>query len=143
MKTKNNRCTATTRKGKACSRRSLEGTKRCLFHTVNENGLTGAQIIGQRGGQRKTLTLSRKGESAITRFKEPKDVHEQAAILALLQVEVHDGLVPTRVAQTIATLANAFINAMEVVEFGQKLRDLERRLGLESPIDRLDEEIVQ
>ena len=52
-------------------------------------------------------------KSAVTRFKEPKDVHEQAAILALLQVEVHDGRCPTRVAQTIATRkgCSAVLNA--------------------------------
>jgi hypothetical protein len=139
-----NKCHARTKKGRACSVGAVKGTKFCLLHTVDEStGLTQAQIIGRWGGTRRTLTISRKGETAITRFKKPKSIQEQAAILALLQVEVHDGLVPTRVATTIATLANAYINAMEVADFAEKLRDLEKRMGLESPIDRLEEEIVQ
>ena len=138
-----NKCHARTKKGKACTVGAVQGTKFCILHTVNENGLTGAQVIGQRGGQRKTLTLSRKGENKTGPFLPPTDVHEQARILAQLQVEVHQGLCPTRVAQTIATLANSYLGALELIEFGEKLKELERRLGMESPIDRVDEEIVQ
>ena len=139
-----NRCHARTKKGRACSVGAVKGTKFCLLHTVDEStGLTQAQIIGRWGGTRRTLTISRKEKTKTGPFLPPTDVRDQARILAQLQVEVHQGICPTRVALTIATLANSYINALEVADFGEKLRDLEKRMGLESPIDRLEEEQVQ
>ena len=137
------RCHARTKKGLACTVAPVKGTKFCLLHTVGADGLTTAQIIGRWGGSRRTVTISRKGKVGTGPFLPPTDVHEQARILAQLQVEVHQGLCPTRVAQTIATLANSYLGAIELIEFAEKLKELERKLGMEGPLDRLDEDVVQ
>lgn len=132
------RCTATTKKGKQCTAPAVAGTKFCFFHTGDN-----AVQVGARGGGRRNLIVSRDGETAPTHFEPPKTVEEQAAILAQLQAQVHKGQCPTRVAATIATLANSFLGALEMIEFGKKLKELEARLGVDSALDRLEEERVQ
>ena len=128
-----NRCHAKTKKGQPCTVGALTGTKLCFMHTPGM-----ATYVGTRGGQRRSLIISRDGENATTSFAAPTDVRSQAQLLAQLQVDVRNGAVPTRVASTIATLANSYLGALELIEFGEKLKELEARLGVESPLDRLD-----
>lgn len=132
-----NRCHAKTKKGRPCTVGALTGTHLCFMHTPGM-----ATLAGTRGGQRRTLIISRNGENATASFEAPTDLPSQARILAQLQVDVRNGVVPTRVASTISTLANSYVAALELIEFGEKLKELEARLGVESPLDRLDVELL-
>jgi len=122
-------CEAKTKKGNRCTSGALTGTKRCVIHTPGM-----ASLMGKRGGSRRTLVISRHGETALASFEAPTDIHSQARVLAQLQVDVRNGVVPTRVASTIATLANSYLGALELIEFGEKLKELESRLGITDAI---------
>lgn len=128
-----NKCKAKTKKGTPCTVGALTGTSLCFMHTPGM-----ATYVGTRGGQRRSLIISRDGDNATASFDAPTDIRSQARLLAQLQVDVRNGVVPTRVASTIATIANSYLSALELIEFGEKLKELEARLGVDSPLDRLD-----
>jgi hypothetical protein len=77
--------------------------------------------------------------SELTHFEAPKSVDDVVAILGQITVEVHKGKLDPRVGQVLGSLASTFLNALELKEFGVKLRQLEERMGINSnPLDRLE-----
>lgn len=120
-------CSSMTRKGTPCTQHCWNNTNKCLLHQPGY-----AASIGRRGGLRR----ARYDPKTLTPFAAPTSASEQARILAQLQVETHQGLIDPKTASCISTLANAYLNALELIEFGEKLKDLERRVGITSdPLD--------
>jgi hypothetical protein len=122
-------CTAKTKSGAPCKAHAVRGKTFCLLHLNPENAVN----LGRKGGHRRAIY----NPDALTPFAAPTNVHEQAAILAQVQVEVHQGKLDPRVATTIGTLAGAYLNALEIIEFGSKLQQLEKLCGMETPLSRL------
>jgi hypothetical protein len=122
-------CTAKTKSGTPCKAHAVRGKNFCLLHLNPENAVN----LGRRGGHRRAIY----SPDALTPFAAPTNVHQQAAILAQVQVEVHQGKLDPRVASTIGTLAGAYLNALEIIEFGSKLQQLEKLCRMETPLARL------
>ena len=122
-------CTANTKSGAPCKAHAVRGKTFCLLHLNPENAIN----LGRRGGHRRAIY----DPDEVTPFSAPTSAQEQAAILAQVQVEVHQGKLDPRVATTIGTLAGAYLNALEIIEFGSKLRQLEKLCGMETPLARL------
>jgi hypothetical protein len=122
------RCSALTKAGNSCPQFAMIGETRCAFHVPGN-----AQRFGQRGGARRALY----NPDELTPFAAPTSAREQAAILAQLEVETHEGKIDPKVASTISTIANAYLSALELVEFSEKLRELEERVGVDDPMSQL------
>lgn len=122
-------CIATARSGQRCKAAPMHGTKYCPLHTEGV-----ASKLGQRGGRRRAIF----DPDNLLPFNAPTNAHEQAAILAQLEVETHQGKIDPKVASTISTLANAYLGALELIEFGEKLKVLEARMGIADPLTRLE-----
>ncbi len=121
------RCSAPTKAGNACPQFAMVGETRCALHIPGN-----AQRFGQRGGARRAIF----DPSELTPFAAPTSAREQAAILAQLQVETHQGKIDPKVASTISTIANAYLSALELVEFSEQLKELEERVGVENPLSQ-------
>jgi hypothetical protein len=93
-----------------------------------------AERYGRKGGMRRTVY----SPDGLTPFAAPTSARDQAAILAQLEVETHQGKIDPKVASTISTLANAYLGALELIEFGEKLKELEARMGIPDPVSRLE-----
>jgi hypothetical protein len=122
------RCEARTKAGAPCPQWAMKGQKRCAMHVPGN-----AVKFGQRGGMRRTVY----SPDGLTPFAPPSNAREQAAILAQLEVETHQGKIDPKVASTISTLANAYLGALELIEFGEKLKELEARVGIADPLSSL------
>ena len=70
----------------------------------------------------------------LSHFETPKTVEDVCAILGQITVEVHKGKLDPRVGQVLGSLASTFLNALELQQFGTKLRELEQRLGVNSEL---------
>jgi hypothetical protein len=122
-------CSSMTKKGEPCTQRCWNSTEKCLLHQPGY-----AASIGRKGGSRR----ARYDSDKLTPFEAPTSAREQASILAQLQVETHRGLIDPKTASCISTLANAYLSALEMIEFGEKLKELEKRLGVSNdPLERL------
>lgn len=123
------RCEANTKAGEPCPQWAMKGQRRCAMHVPGN-----AVKFGQRGGMRRTVY----SPDGLAPFAPPTSAKEQAAILAQLEVETHQGKIDPKVASTISTLANAYLGALELIEFGEKLKELEAHLGISDPLSRLE-----
>jgi hypothetical protein len=122
------RCSAMTKKGEPCPQWSIRGQKFCPMHVPGN-----AAKFGRRGGMRRAIY----NPAELSHFVRPQTVEDVVSILGQITVEVHKGQLDPRVGQVLGSLAGTFLSALELKEFGAKLRELEKRLGVNSdPLDR-------
>ena len=114
------RCTATTRSGKPCEAPPARGTKRCLMHTGDN-----ASVLGAKGGRRRAVY----NPSNLEAFAAPKTVSDMRQLLASTIVETRSGRIDPKVANTIAYLGTAFMNACELADLEARLQALEAKQG--------------
>jgi hypothetical protein len=108
----------------------VHGTKYCVLHTKGN-----AEKYGQRGGHRRAIF----NPENLAQFEAPRSLDEVITVVGQLATETHQGRCDPRVAQVVGTLMTTLLNALEVREFGQKLKDLAREVGINDPLDLLEE----
>jgi hypothetical protein len=115
--------------GSRCKARALCGKKRCALHSDPRK----AAELGRRGGRRRT----RCNPEALRDFLAPKNAEDLQQLLAESIVEVRNGKIDPRVANSISYLGMGFLRVIEVSNLENRLNALEelrtkddRRLGL-------------
>lgn len=123
------RCKATTKRGLPCPQWAVRGQKFCAMHVPGN-----AAKFGRRGGMRRAIY----NPAELSHFEAPKSVDDVVTILGQITVEIHKGQLDPRVGQVLGSLASTFLSALELKEFGTKLKELESRIGLGNSLDRLN-----
>jgi hypothetical protein len=126
------RCTAITKAGGPCPSPAVGGTKFCIWHGDPEK----ARIARSRGGSRRAIFDPDK----LKKFAPPKTVEDVIAVVGQLAVEVHQCMVDPKTASCIGGLLHALVDAIEIQEQGQLLKELERQAGIQDPASRLHDE---
>jgi hypothetical protein len=127
------RCVAITKAGDPCPRPQMGGLNVCNFHREG-----GAARAGQIGGHRRSVYNPDK----LFHFEAPKTVDECLAILGQIAAETHRGELDPRVANTLSTVLNTLLSAIEIKEQGALLAELERRTGLQDSVSQLRDEVT-
>jgi hypothetical protein len=127
------RCVAITKAGDPCPRPQMAGLNVCNFHREG-----GAARAGQIGGHRRSVYNPDK----LFHFEAPKTVDECLAILGQIAAETHRGELDPRVANTLSTVLNTLLSAIEIKEQGALLAELERRTGLQDSVSQLRDEVT-
>jgi hypothetical protein len=114
------RCTAITRSGKPCQAAPVGGTNppRCLMHQPGN-----AALMGSRGGHRRAIF----DPAGLVVFDPPKTPSELLVLIATTIVEVREGRMDPRVANSISYLGTGFLNAVGVSDLAARVRALEER----------------
>ena len=128
------KCAATTKGGEPCPANSVLGTKFCNFHGDPDR----ARKYQRRGGSRRAIFDPDK----LKQFEPPRTVEDVIAVVGQLSVEVHQCMLDPKTASCISGLLHTLVDAIEVQEQGQMLRELERRAGIQDPATRLRDEVT-
>jgi hypothetical protein len=127
------RCEAITKAGNPCPRPQMAGLNVRNFHREG-----GAARAGQIGGHRRSVYNPDK----LFHFEAPKTVDQCLAILGQIAAETHRGDLDPRVANTLNTVLNTLLSAIEIKEQGALLAELERRTGLQDSLAQLRDEVT-
>jgi len=112
-------CTAITRAGTPCQAAPVTGTNRCLLHTRDN-----AVLMGMKGGHRRTVF----NPEGLVQFRPPESAAQLLPMLAATMCELRGAKLEAKLAQAFSTLANAFLNTLEVSDVEVRLRKLEERM---------------
>ena len=124
------RCVAITKAGDPCPRPQMAGLNVCNFHREG-----GAARAGQIGGHRRSIF----NPDDLAPFAAPRSVDEVIAAVSTLAEQTYKGKLDPRVSQVVGTHMNTLLNALEVKEFGVKLKALAEEVGLANPLDLIEE----
>jgi hypothetical protein len=125
------RCQAKTKAGKPCPGYRTSGSKFCYMHVPGM-----AKHVGARGGHRRSLLNRLLGEEA-KQFQAPRTVEDTIQVLGVLLLQAHRGELPVRVASTCSEICGKILNAIELEQFGSKLRQLAKAVGIDDPWDHI------
>ena len=112
-------CQAKTKAGNQCKAHALTGKKYCLAHDPESKNQLKA--YAQKGGQ-----VKKKVQVCLAPVKFKGDVKEILDLLADTINRVRSNHMPARTANTIGYLANVMIKALEVSQFDDRLKEVER-----------------
>jgi hypothetical protein len=122
-------CAAKTRAGQPCHQSRTAGSKFCLMHVPGM-----AKRIGSRGGKRRSLLGRLLGDEE-KKFEAPRTIEDTITVLGQLLTQAHRGELPVRIASTCSDICSKIANAIELREFGEKLRQLAKHVGIDDPFD--------
>jgi len=112
-------CQATTKAGNPCRAHALKGKKYCLTHDPESKNQM--EAYARRGGQ-----VKKKIQVQLAPIKFEGDVKEILDLLVDTINRVRSNHMPARTANTIGYLANVMIKALEVSQFDDRLKEVER-----------------
>jgi hypothetical protein len=112
----NHHCAAIAKSGKPCQGYRWRGGKFCHLHTGNR-----AQLLGFKGGKRR----ARFSMEELADFPAPKSAEDLRDLIGQTIRELRKGHVEPKVANSIAYLAGAMADALELVEYDNRLKRLE------------------
>jgi len=118
------RCTAITRSGKSCQAAPVGGTKppRCLMH---QPGV--ASLMGTRGGHRRAIF----DPSGLVVFQPPKTTDELLEIIATMLIEIREGRMDPKVANSFIYGAACYFKGNEMKQLNEvcaEIAALKKRL---------------
>lgn len=113
-------CQRTKRDGTQCGARALAGKDACAFHSDPSK----AAELGGRGGRRRTVFAP----ESLKQFAPPKDAAELRDLLACSIVEIREGKLDPKLANSISYLGAGFLRALEASEIQPRIEALEREI---------------
>lgn len=111
-------CQKTKRDGVRCRASALSGKKFCALHS--EPGK--AAELGSKGGRRRTVY----SPDGLKEFRAPKNAADLQDLLAHSIIEIRNGALDPRLANSISYLGSGFLRALEVSSLEKRLEALER-----------------
>jgi hypothetical protein len=111
------KCDRRNAEGKPCGAPALRGMNQCVMHSGR------AAELGSRGGRRRTANSS----ESLKEFSAPKTAADLRDLLAQSIVEVRDGRLDPKLANSISYLGTGFLRALEISELEVRLVALERQ----------------
>jgi len=112
-------CQAITKAGHPCRAHALKDKKFCLTHDPESKNQM--RVYAQKGGQ-----VKKKIQVHLAPVKFQGDVKEILDLLADTINRVRSNHMPARTANTIGYLANVMIKALEISQFNDRLKEVER-----------------
>ena len=111
------KCHAKNKAGKPCGAPVVGATNRCVMHSRR------AAALGSKGGRRRTVY----GPEALKEFEPPKTAAELRELLAQSIIEIRNGNLDPKLANSISYLGTGFLRALEVSDLENRLLALETR----------------
>lgn len=111
------RCIAKARSGEQCKSAPMTGKKKCLFHTGDN-----AAALGARGGRRRAIF----NPEGLEPFTAPKNAGNLRDLLAWSIVEIREGKLDPKLANSISYLGAGFLKALEFSDLEARLAALEK-----------------
>jgi len=112
-------CQSKKRDGGRCGARALVGKKHCALHW--EPGRAAA--LGSKGGRRRTVY----NPENLKEFQPPQTAAELRALLAQSIIEIRNGNLDPKLANSISYLGTGFLRALEVCDLENRVLALETR----------------
>jgi len=113
-------CRARKQDGSRCRARALAGKKRCSLHA--EPGR--AAELGRKGGRGRAIC----DHEVLKGFAPPTSAHEVTEVLAQSIIELREGKIDPKSANSISCLGSAFLRALEVSDLERRQQVLETGL---------------
>jgi hypothetical protein len=113
-------CKKKKRDGVQCRASALSGQRFCALHS--EPGK--AAELGSKGGRRRTVY----SPDRLKEFRAPKNAADLQDLLAHSIIEIRNGALDPRLANSISYLGSGFLRALEVSSLEKRLEALERRV---------------
>ncbi len=111
-------CQKKKRNGNQCRARARSGQKYCALHA--EPGK--AAELGSRGGRRRAVY----SPDSLQEFTAPRTAADLRDLLAQSIVEIRNGKLDPKLANSISYLGTGFLRAIEVADLQARLESLER-----------------
>src|ERR1700724_2904665 len=112
------KCRAKNKAGKPCSAPAVGETNRCVMHSGR------ATELGRKGGRRRTVY----GPDGLREFPAPKSASDLRDLLAQSIIEIRNGKLEPKLANSISYLGSGFLRATEVSDLETRLLALEARV---------------
>lgn len=109
------KCRCKNEAGKPCGAPAVGGTNRCVMHSGR------AAELGSRGGRRRAVYSS----ESLREFSAPKSAADLRELLAQSIVEIRNGKLDPKLANSISYLGAGFLRALEVSDLETRLLALE------------------
>ena len=111
------KCDRRNAEGKPCGAPAVRGMKQCVMHSGR------AAEFGSRGGRRRTAYSC----ESLKEFSAPNTAADLRDLLGQSIVEVRDGRLDPKLANSISYLGTGFLRALEISEFEGRLAALEKQ----------------
>ena len=111
------KCRAKNKGGRGCGAPAVGGTNRCVMHSGR------AAELGSKGGRRRTVYAPEN----LREFPPPKSAADLRDLLAQSIIEIRNGKLEPKVANSISYLGAGFLRAIEVSDLESRLAALEER----------------
>jgi len=109
------KCDRRNAEGKPCGAPAVRGTNKCVMHSGR------AAELGSRGGRRRTAYSC----ESLKEFSAPKTAADLRDLLGQSIVEVRDGRLDPKLANSMSYLGTGFLRALEISELEARLAALE------------------
>jgi len=116
------KCQAKNKSGQPCSAAVVRGTKHCVMHSGR------ATELGSKGGHRRTIY----NPDNLKIFLPPQTAADLRDLLAQSIIEIRNGNLDPKLANSISYLGTGFMKALEVSDTERRLAVLEEKAGLTS-----------
>jgi hypothetical protein len=110
-------CHALNKAGTPCGAPAVEGTNWCVMHSGR------AAELGKRGGRRRAIYSPEK----LKKFAPPMNAGDLRNLLAHSIVEMRNGVLDPKVANSISYLGAGFLRALEISDLEDRVASLELR----------------
>lgn len=111
------KCQKKKRDGKQCGAHALTGATYCSLHS--ERGA--AALLGSKGGRRRAIYKP----DGLKEFPAPKSAADLQELLAYSIIEIRNGTLNPKLANSISYLGTGFLRALEVSDLEKRLEQLE------------------
>jgi hypothetical protein len=109
------RCQAKNKSGEPCNAAAIRNAKRCVMHSGR------AAELGSKGGRRQAIY----NPANLEEFPPPKTAADLRDLLAQSIVEIRNGKLDPKLANSISYLGSGFLRALEGSDTERRLQVLE------------------